>query len=331
MEFYEAIGIDVSKHTIDANIYSTQKHQQFKNSRVGFGELVKWVGKNTSISEGHRLYALEHTGLYSIPLSVYLAEHKMPYLLIPGLELKKSLGIVRGKDDKVDAKAIALYAYRRREEVTPYQLPSKNLLELRHLLSLRDKLVRQRSGFKATSKEIKSLLVKKENDLYFEVHQQMIKALDREISKVNKRLLSIVKDDEKLYRLYKLITSIKGVGDQTALFMIAYTNGFTLFANSRKFASYAGIAPFPHKSGISIRGKTRVSPMANKKFKALLSNCASNAVVHNSEMRIYYQRRLANGKDKMSTLNIIRNKLLARIFAVVERGTPYVDTHAFAA
>lgn len=71
--------------------------------------------------------------------------------------------------------------------------------------------------------------------------------------------------------------------------------------------------------------------MANKKFKALLSNCASNAVVYNAEMRIYFQRRLANGKDKMSTLNIIRNKLLARIFAVVERGTPYVDTHAFAA
>jgi len=46
--------------------------------------------------------------------------------------------------------------------------------------------------------------------------------------------------------------------------------------------------------------------------------------------RSYYQKRIKEGKNKMSTQNIIRNKLIARIFAVVERGTPYVDLMKYA-
>lgn len=52
---------------------------------------------------------------------------------------------------------------------------------------------------------------------------------------------------------------------------------------------------------------------------------------YNTEMRQYYNRRLNQAKNKKSTINIIRNKLLARIFAVVECGTPYVNTIKYAA
>lgn len=330
MRFNETIGIDVSKLTIDAVIHTEKKHKCFKNTKVGFNEMSKWVDKNTTISCSQRLYAFEHTGLYSLPLSIYLTETKQTYIIIPGLELKKSQGIARGKDDKIDAAAIALYTYRRRDEIQPYNLPSKTLLELRRLLSLRDKLVRLRSGFKSTNREIKDFLTKKDHATYFKVHEDMIKSLTKQIAVVEKQLITIVKNDEQLCQMYNLITSIKGVGDQTALHMIAFTNGFTLFENARKFASYAGIAPFPYKSGISIHGRTKVHDLANKKFKSLLSNCATSAIQNNTEMKIYYERRLKEGKNKMSTINIIRNKILARIFAVIERGTPYVNTLAYA-
>ncbi len=46
---------------------------------------------------------------------------------------------------------------------------------------------------------------------------------------------------------------------------------------------------------------------------------------------MYYDQRIEKGKNKMSTINIIRNKLLSRIFAVIDRKTPYVDTMKFAA
>lgn len=331
MEIKETIGIDVSKPFIDVFIHTTKKHKQFSNSSKGFKEMLKWIDKHTKVIEQQRIYAFEHTGLYSIPLSIFLSEKKLNYVLIPGLELKKSLGIVRGKNDKVDAKAIALYAYRRREELQLYKLPSIKLFELRKLLSLREKLVKQRSGYMATNKEIKDFLTKDDHSTYFEIHQEMIIVLSEKIRKVEKQIRTIIKSENKLYNQYKLITSITGVGTQTAWHMIVYTSAFTLFENARKFASYAGIAPFPYESGISIKGKTKVHQFANKKFKSLLSNCASSAIVHNPELRLYYEKRLEKGKHKMSTLNIVRNKLLSRIFAVIERGTPYVNTLAYAA
>ena len=192
------------------------------------------------------------------------------------------------------------------------------------------KLVKQRAGYEATLKENKCFLVKKENQLLFSIQGKMIKELNKQIKKLDNELQEIVKEDEKIKKIYDLVITIKGVGPQTTLLIIALTNGFTLFENYRKFASYAGIAPFPYKSGISIKGRTKISHLANKKIKALLSSCASSAVQYNPEMKAYYDRRISEGKHAMSTLNIIRNKILARIFAVAKRGTPYVNTLGYA-
>ena len=115
------------------------------------------------------------------------------------------------------------------------------------------------------------------------------------------------------------------------MFLIAYTNAFTKFNDTRKFASFCGIAPFPNSSGTSIKGRTKVSHLANKKIKSLLDLCAKSAIQSNPEMKNYYQKRIEQGKNKMSTINIIRNKILSRVFAVVKRQTPYVDFMKFAA
>jgi transposase len=148
---------------------------------------------------------------------------------------------------------------------------------------------------------------------------------------VEKQMRLLIKSDDRLSGQFRLIISIKAIGEQTALFMIVYTDGFTKFKTWRKFASYCGIAPFPNVSGTSIRGKTKVSHLANKKIKSLFDLCAKSAIQHSPEMKAYYKRRLEEGKNKMSTINIIRNKLLARIFAVIERQTPYVDIMKYAA
>jgi len=159
----------------------------------------------------------------------------------------------------------------------------------------------------------------------------MIDFLTKQIKTIEEEMMEIIKSDEKLFRQFKLIISIKGVGKQTALFIIVYTHSFTKFENWRKFASYCGIAPFPNKSGTSLKGKTKVSNLANKKLKSLLDLCAKSAIQCNLEMKTYYHKRVDEGKNKMSTINIIRNKLLSRIFAVVNRDAPYVDIMKYAA
>ena len=331
MKIKDTVGIDLSKLEFDVHIHSNKVVDTFENSIKGFKKLIDWHDKNSSYSISETLFVFEHTGLYSYQLSLYLTEQNIAFAMIPGLEIKRSLGMTRGKNDRVDAKRIALYGYRLREEISPTKLPSAAIMRLKHLLSLRERLVKQRTGFKASYKEQKRVLVKKDHLVLLTIQEQAIKFLSKQIKKVEGEMNSLIKEQANLKELFKLVTSIKGIGSQTALFLIAYSEGFTKFKNSRKFASYCGIAPFPHSSGTSIRGRTKVSHLANKKIKSLLDLCAKSAIQHSPEMKQYYNKRIDSGKNKMSTINIIRNKLLARAFAVVSRKTPYVDIMKYAA
>ena len=231
----------------------------------------------------------------------------------------------------MDATKIALYGYRLKDEIIPDKMPSNMIMALKSLLSLRERLVKQRAGYKASLREQKRVLIKKDNRVLLGTQEKMIVYFSKQINNVEKEMASIIKEDDGLNEIYDLIVTVKGVGPQTALFLIVYTNAFTKFKNARKFASYCGIAPFPNSSGTSIRGRTKVSHLANKRIKSLLDLCAKSSIQFNPEMKRYYDRRVEKGKNKMSTINIIRNKLLARIFAVVERKTPYVNFMKYAA
>jgi len=331
MKIKQTIGIDISKLTFDVRIYNNQIYASFNNENKGFTEMLKWVTKNNPFKTSETLYIFEHTGLYSHLLSIFLTKHSIPFTIVSGLEVKRSLGIVRGKDDKIDATKLARYAYRLRDEIQTYKLPTQQIQALKRLLSLRERLVKQRAGYKVSYKEQKRIFTKKENQVIFDVEQQMISLLSKKIIKVEQAIDTVITSNQNLKTQYELITSVKGVGSQTALFIMVYTHAFTKFTTWRKFAAYGGIAPFPNRSGTSIKGKNKVSHLANKKIKCLLDQCAKSAIQHNQEMKLYYNKKIEQGKNKMSVINSVRNKIIARVFAVVERGTPYVDFLKYAA
>lgn len=330
MKIKDVIGVDVSKLTLDCYIHHGKMEGTFENTPQEIAQMIAWSLENSDADKQSLLFVFEHTGLYSHQLAQCLAEKNCIFRAVSGLEVKRSLGIVRGKDDKADARRIALYGYRTREEARPGQVPEKSLSKLKRLMSMRRKLVAQRAGHITTFGEQQRVLGEVEEPVLFQVQRQLIDVLDQQINVIEKELNSIIEQDLRLQRLYQLLTSIKGIGAITARFLIVSTLGFTKFKAWRKYASYCGIAPFPNRSGTSRVGRTKVSHLANKRGKALLSLCAGSAIQHNPEMKAYYQRRVENGKNKMSTLNIIRNKLLARAFAVVDRGTPYVNTMRYA-
>lgn len=331
MSFTKIIGIDVSKLTLDVHVLPEHKVFKVDNDAKGIKFLIRVLVKECQVKPIQALFAFEFTGFYSYQLAVCLQEHGYAIVMIPGLELKRSTGITRGKSDPVDAKMIAEYTYLRRDKIVPTRMIEKEIEQMKRYLSLRDRLVRQRAGFKSTLKEARRAIGKKEDPIYYKVQEAMVKELTRQILELEQQLKQLVKDNPEFKKQFDLIVSIKGVGPQTALTMIAVTHAFRKFPDSRKFASYSGIAPFPYQSGTSIRGKTKVSHLANKKIKSLLGNITGSAIQHNTEMKLYYQKRIAEGKNKMSTQNIIRNKLIARIFAVIQRGTPYADIAKFAA
>jgi transposase len=219
----------------------------------------------------------------------------------------------------------------RREEIKEYMLPSKDILKLKSLLSLRERMVKHRASYQGALKELKTFYKKNSNPQLFKAQETLIKQITVQIKKVEDEMMDIIGKDPELSKLYGLATSVKGVGMVIGITLIVYTNCFTAFDTWRQFATYVGIAPFEDESGTSRKKPRRVSHMANKRIKTLLSNAATTSIQFNPEMRLYYERRISEGKSKMSTQNIIRNKIVSRVFAVIRRGTPFVDTLGYAA
>lgn len=331
MQYKVFIGVDVSKRTIDSFIYGRKLHKQFSNDLSGYRAFLNWIIKNIDVPiHTDAIICFEHTGLYSLTLAAHLDEVKVPFSMISALQIKRSLGITRGKTDRIDARRIAEYAYLHRESLSITKLPSSAILKLQPLLTLRTRLVRDRGGYEATQKEQMRFLRDQKIPALFDTYSQIINSLKSEIKRVENAIRDILNSDEELKQTLALITGIKGVGFIIGTYMIVQTHNFSRFANWRKFACYAGIAPFENQSG-TIRGKTKVSPLANKQIKTMLHMAALRAAHTDKELNGYYQKRIDNGKTKLETLNIIRNKVLSRIFAVAKRKTAYVDIMRFSA
>ena len=322
MEQILIIGVDVSKSSLDIYVKPTVHVFRIDNRLQGFNQWLRELRKICT-AEVKMLVVMEHTGQYSYRFESFLRANSLDYCKIAALQIKRSLGMIRGKTDKVDAKRIAEYGWLRREILVADRASLANTQQLKQLLGLRATMVKQRSCYKTRLKEMKDAGTCHSKDLQYKIQQQTINFLNEKISQVEKAIKILISQDEAISKTCQLLRSIKGVGWITAAFMIGCTENFTRFTDARKFNCYAGLAPFAHQSGSSIKGRARVSHLANKKAKALLNLAASSAIQHNPEMKEYYQRRVAEGKRKMSCLNIIRSKLVARMFAVIKRQTPY--------
>jgi transposase len=329
-EIKESVGIDVSKETIDVHLFVKKASAKFQNSKTGFKDLLRWV-KSEAGSVDTAIFCFEHTGMYSLTLATFLSESDIRFAMVPALQIKRSLGIVRGKNDVVDAQRIAAYCHMRRNEIKLTVLPSKELLKIKSLLNMRERMVAQRAGYLTSVKEMQLIYSIKDHPELFNTQYKVSQALEESIKVIEKKINQLIKADPETKRLYDLLTSIKGIGPVVATNLIVITNCFTAFESSRQLACYCGLAPFERQSGSSIKSRSRVSHYANKKLKVLLNLAANSAVKSEPELREYYNRRVQAGKSKISTLNIVGNKLLGRAFAVVKRGTKYVEIHQWAA
>lgn len=325
------IGIDVSKSTLDVFVYGMKYHFVIQNGPKGFVEFLETVYKKLNLKKSEFLVCFENTAKYSKMFSVFLQTEGIDFVMEPALKIKKSIGITRGKNDKVDSGRIANYASEKKEKLIFTILPNEKIDKMKSLLSLREKLIRHRTAYKNGIMDLHDCYYEGETKMIKEVQERLINNLNEEIKKIEVELDLIIKSDKAMIKNLDLILSVIGIGKINAWYLIAYTANFTTFRNAKAFACYCGIAPFENSSG-TIKGKTRVHHYANKQIKKLINLAATSSIRIRGEMMQYYNRRIYTlGKNKMSTINIIRNKILHRVFAVVKRGTPYVDLYRFAA
>jgi transposase len=328
MKSYLFIGIDISKATLDVSVFSSSvitdmHYHQFPNSSKGFPQLLKWLKQKSEglLMEDWRV-CMENTGMYSLELNCFFQQKGIWQSIENALQIKRSMGILRGKTDKADCQVIAQYAYRFFDKLKKYTLPSDALLRLKALFSQRERLVCMHSQLLVGNQSLKSYPKELVKDIQKQ-NESLLKNLALQIKAADKSIKECLQQDDELQRKSKLIQSVPGIGQQTAAYLLIVSRGMESFATAREFACYSGCAPFEHTSGSSIRGKTKVHFLANRKMKMLLHMAAINAVTFNEELKTYYQRKKAEGKSPMSVLNAVRFKLICRIFSVIKRNQEF--------
>ena len=319
------VGTDVSKYTLDFTAITKQgfTHDQVKNDQTSIQKYFHKLQQRLGLDESSFCFGVENTGRYSWPVLSALSNTQAKLYLLSPLHLKLSMGITRGKNDTIDSKRIALFLSKNQEQLTVYKPPRKSIQQLSLLLSRRDKLKRQLKAESSTREELYCVEPDAVTDFIKQQSSRAIKQIKELICEIEARIEELIKKDEQLKQKLDLVTSVPGVGKVLAWYLLVKTNEFESITEPRKLACYAGVAPFEHSSGISIKGRTRVSPFADKQLKKTLHMAALRVVQLDGEMKDYFQRKVAEGKNKMSVLNALRNKIIHRVAAVIRDNRPY--------
>ena len=327
------IGVDVSKKTVDCVLYCEDmnkmkngNHIKTTNDEDGCQEMLNWLDA-LNVSKDAIIVCMEHTGRYSYTFANCLAAEGIKFCIIPALKIKGAFAGARGKNDMIDAIRIAQYAYRYRDELEPTELKSKDIVRLRELMNDRKMAVRDIAARKNIVKEYK----KTPEDGRYKRAKDGIDFLTKQLMEIEEDISALIRADAALSQNYALLTSIPGISLVNAVNLIVFTDNFKSFQNAREFAAYCGIAPFEHSSGTSVNKGTHVSKMGNKMLKADLSMAAQAALWCDAEIAAYYKRKRQEGKSFGCVLNAVKFKLIMRAFAVMKRGTPYVNTRKFVA
>ncbi len=327
-------GIDVSKSKLDVTFLTVplekkQQHFVVSNDRKGIQQVLLLL-KKENIDPESTLFSFEDTGVYSLPLCFFLSEKQLNYWMIPAIEIKRSKGISRGKTDKSDSKDIAFYSLTHLHKLRTGSIAEKEIMQLKLLFTEREK-ARKALHLLQSTMEASGFIPPEILQSVKKINAAGIRSLEKMIFQLDQKIKEIITSCEAIKKQEELICTIPGVGPQTALYLIIATKGFKAFANCRKLACYAGVAPFEYSSGSSIKGRTKVNHLADKKMKSLLYMCAMNAKKCDKELNEYYNKKVREGKPKMLVLNNISCKILGRVFAVINRETPFVNTNKFAA
>ena len=309
------VGIDVSKDTLDACLLPAPggkpRTRAFANDPAGHAALAAWA---TGASVG---FCLESTGAYGEAVATALADAGRHVAVVNPARVKYA-GLMRGqgnKTDRADAKLIAEYAARERPPA--WHPPRPEVRELQALSRRRDDLRRLAAAEKTrlaapglTPAERKSLA-------------RTVAFLTKEADRLQAQADAVVAADPELRTRHALLRTIPGVGPVAANAILAELPDPGRFASAQQAAAYAGLAPREHRSGTSVKKRTRLSKAGNARLRKALYLPALTAARFNPVVGAFYERLVAAGKPKMAAVGACMRKLLMIAYGVLKSGTPF--------
>lgn len=332
MEFKFILGIDMSKEWFNYCLMSTSfeiicEGEIENQPDVIFQFISKLMKRKEFTSIEDILLVMEHTGIYVQNLVRGWLSKGGLLSIVPATKVSDLLGGQLGweeKTDELDARRLSEYGIRFRDKIELWQAKS-------HTLELLQRLQRQRRRIKDV---INILNVPMNESIDFDsasIYETLknsqaasITALKSDLKQIEKQLKELIETDPLLDELFKLITSVEGVGSVTAREIIIATQAFTKFTpqQAKSFARYSGVVTRKKRSG-KMKKRDRIPNMVNKKIKTVLTMGATSLIGTASDLGFFYERKMKEGKAHFSVINAMRNKLILRIFAVVRNHVMY--------
>lgn len=312
------VGIDIAKETFAVVVRRNGKNgkaRTFQNTAKGIASLISWL-PDAEETEVHTCQ--EATGAYGDEVAEQLYRQGMQVSVVNPLAVKRYAGssLVRNQTDPLDAGILAEFAQTKQPRLwVPPTAAQKTLRALsRRLDDLQSVLQMERNRLGAD----KHLPQAIQDSL-----QAVIQTLKEQIETIKKQLRQQIGQDEELTRQKKLLMSIKGVGELTAIRFLAELGDLRQFADAKQLAGFLGLTPSWKSSGSSVHTKPRMSKQGSAQVRKLLYMPAIVAKKHNPIVHAFCDRLAAARKCDMSIIGAAMHKLAHLMFGVVHSGLPF--------
>ena len=295
------VGVDVGKFELDVCIYEKQLHWRDENTAEGIKRILKRLAHYHVV----RL-VMEATGRYEFNLAQAAYEKQLPVCIVKPLRVRRFAGAIEqlAKTDKLDAELIAEFAFRVQPEVTPEK--SKTLLAIKDLMARRRQLTNMRTQEINRSHMVDKLLATS--------CKRIIRMLDEEIKRIEKRLAKHVEDQSEWTEKQTILKSAPGVGDTLIYTLLADLPELGSL-NRKEVSSLVGVAPINRDSG-KMKGKRRIQG-GRYTVRTILYMATLSATQCNPVIKAFYQQLVAQGKHKKVALTACMRKFIIMLNAMV--------------
>ena len=324
----QVAGIDVAQKELVVTLgrmlddFSIElfSYKVFKNNDSGVKLLVDWVNKLTGYEVPVR-YVMEATGVYHQKFAYYLVDNGCEISIVLPNKISNYIRTLELKTitDKTCSQAIAQFGLERK--LDKWAKPKSIYKELQQLTRERDQIVQERSVIK---NQIHAEKTESEpNQKSLERMQARIRFLNSQEKEIKADITDIVNKDSDLKQVINNITTIPGVGELTAVIVLAETNGFELIRNKSQLSSYAGLDVKEKQSGTSVKGKPRISKKGNRNLRKSMHLPSLTAVKWDENFKNIYARLISKNGIKMKALVAVQRKILELIYILFKNETVY--------
>jgi len=315
------IGIDVSKATLQIYIPKNNIDLEIENSFDGLKKLYAKLKKQYKKEINKIIFVYESTGSYSTILEHYCQTKEIKCFKVGAYQSASFSKVLknRNKTDIVDARMLSqMHILAQKKDI---KIPSRDEKAhqirsyIKYYQSLVKEHIRQKNYLEAATYNLEDSFVLKQVT-------KKLSSIKKEQEMIIAKVMSIINANPDYLKAYENITSIKGIGEKSAIILLylflRYPN-----ASRQHITALCGLDPIQRSSGTSVQHKERISKQGLSLVRTILFMPTMASIQHNKEMKLIYNRLIQRGKPKMLAQIAVMRKIILLAHSLYKNNQQY--------